>query len=729
MITFRDPPVPGQLSQSGLTMVEESLVRGRFFPRCWSSTGFIANHLWPVHGGVPMEQNMPDIGALPAEAFDLEMDGQSLQGGWEWHGAAASPPGPREQDNGVLRLRSSIRPVEIALRTASDATGFLVRHMEITNTGDRPAALARVAPWAGILWGAPWEGPRPVTRDFIGEGASPFSLGRCTEEEWAREGAFRWQAISHGVTRIEHTKGSSGNDDPSVILRNEITGELAVICLAWSGNWAISVRASIPDSAHAWLSFRVEPLGDAPLRVVAPGETITTPAVHLGLFRGDLDTAVQALHAHERCSVLPPQPEGLGERVIYNHWGYGEWQMTPAYLEAEMGLAAEVGAELFVVDAGWFSPLATDWAHSVGTWKPHAERFPEGFLPTVAKAHDKGLLIGLWVEAERVAAGSWVPTEHPDWVLRRDGKELGIAGTEPGGLLDLANPDCAKWLEGEIERVVTEYGLDMFRLDYNAYPGRGGQHSVAGFVESELWRHCEAVYGIFDRLRARHPRLILENCAGGGARKDLGIAARFHTFWTSDWQSVPRTLQVLNGVSMFLPPERMNRLAGAAMQSQFFGDLDTQLRVPLFGHYALSGLTPDRAVWNPMQKDRVRHYISIYRDFVRSWLPACRVYHHTPVLAGYAEPRGWCVLEYAAPDMSRGLAGIFRLAGEAPDTWRFKARGLDRGARYRVTWDGSGQAADIEGWRLAEQGLEVRRSMPLTSELLLFERIAEDRRG
>jgi alpha-galactosidase len=333
------------------------------------------------------------------------------------------------------------------------------------------------------------------------------------------------------------------------------------------------------------------------------------------------------------------------------------------------------------------------------------------------------------VEAERVAAGSWVATEHPDWILRRDGRELGIPGTEPGGLLNLANKACAAWLEEEIERIVTEYSLDMFRLDYNAYPGRGGEHAVPGYVESELWRHCEAVYGIFDRLRSRHPRLILENCAGGGARKDLGIAARFHTLWTSDWQSVPRTLQVLNGVSVFLPPERLNRLAGVAQEAQLFGDLDTQLRVPLFGHYALSGVTPDRSIWNPLQRERVRHYVNLYRDFIRPWLPDCRVYHHTPVLEGYAEPRGWCVLEYVSPDRARGMAGLFRLAGDAPETWRFIARGLDKAGLYRVRWDGAGQAADIEGWRLAEQGLEVRRSLPLTSELLLFERIAGDRRG
>ncbi len=97
-------------------------------------------------------------------------------------------------------------------------------------------------------------------------------------------------------------------------------------------------------------------------------------------------------------------------------------------------------------------------------------------------------------------------------------------------------------------------------------------------------------------------------------------------------------------------------------------------------------------------------------------------FQHTPQLDGRAEPRGWCVIEYASRDRSRGMAGIFRLAGDAPETWRFKARGLDRGSRYRVSWGSTGQAAEIDGLRLAEEGLEIRRSLPMTSELLLFQR-------
>ena len=726
-IVFRNDPEPAQIATSGLSVLVESLSRGRFVRRQFASQGFVNPGLMPTHDVPGFQASDPQALSLPVEAFDLEIDGQSLQGGWEWAAAHPHEDARAGVEHGVVHLSSSRRPIAVEVHTLVDGSGIVVRWLQVTNMGDQPAALGRVAPWCGILWNG--EGyAKPSPAQCVPQAAAPFVLGRCMSEEWGQEGAFRWMPLPPDMLRIEHIKGTSGNDDPNFMLRNDLTGEIIIGALAWSGNWALSFRTRPLDpqasweGAPLWLEVRAEPIADCPQRVIAPGETVKTPAMHIGVLRGGLDAAVQALHDHERRAVLPPQPEGRGERVIYNHWGYVSHDMNPAYLIGEIDIAAEVGAELFTVDAGWFSPLGGSWWDTVGQWRPDPQRLPDGLDPIREHAHAKGLLLGLWVEAERVAPNSWVAREHPEWVLTRDGRPI-TPTPDGGGTLNLAIPDCAAWLEAEINRIVDEYQLDMFRLDYNFYPGRGGENSRAGFIESGFWRHYEVLYGIFDRLRQRQPELILENCAGGGGRKDLGIAARFHTYWTSDWQSAPRTVQVINGVSLFLPPERLNRLAGVGQNAQLHGDLDTQLRVPLFGHYSISGVAPARDVWNPRQRERVRHAISLYKEFARPWLPRCRVYHHTPELAGRGEPQGWCVLEYVAADASRAMVGLFRLAGDADVSYRFRARGLDRGALYRVTWDNSGQAAEIAGWVVINDGLEVRCERPLTSELLLFERV------
>ncbi len=54
------------------------------------------------------------------------------------------------------------------------------------------------------------------------------------------------------------------------------------------------------------LTFKIGPISTHVLRVVDPGETIATPAVHLAHVKGDFDATVQAMHNHIRRSVLPP---------------------------------------------------------------------------------------------------------------------------------------------------------------------------------------------------------------------------------------------------------------------------------------------------------------------------------------------------------------------------------------------------------------------------------------
>jgi len=726
-IVFRHEPEHVQIAINGLGVMVESLTNGRLGRRMLACQGFLNRVLIATHDQPGFQPPNPQALSLPFESFDLDIDGQSLQGGWEWVDARLDDCVQPGASHSAVRLSNSRRPVEIEVHTLVDGTGVFTRWLTITNVGKQPAALSRVAPWAGLLWGGPAV-PLPSPTQHLNAGQPPFVLGRCVSEEWGREGAFRWMPLPPDTLRVEHIKGTSGNDDPHFLLRNDLTGEIAIGALAWSGNWALSFRtrpldiAASWEGAPSWLEVKAEPFGDPPLRVIAPGETVATPALHIGVFRGSLDVAVQALHQHERAGVLPPQPSGRGERVIYNHWGYVAHDMTPTYLLEEIDIAAEIGAELFMVDAGWFSPLGANWWNTVGEWRPDPQRLPEGLDPIREHAHSKGLLLGLWVEAERVAPNSRVAREHPEWVLARDGQPI-TPTPEGGGTLNLSNPECAAWLEREINRIVDEYRIDMFRLDYNFYPGRGGENARDGFTESAFWRHYEVLYGIFDRLRQRHPELLLENCAGGGARKDLGIAARFHTYWTSDWQLLPRAIQVLNGVSLFLPPERLSRMAGVGQDAQLFSDLDSHLRVPLFGHYAISGVAPDRDVWSEKQRERVIHAIRLYKEFVRPWLAACIVYHHTPELAGRGDPHGWCVLEYVAADGSRAMVGLFRLAGDGEPMWHFRSRGLDRGARYRVTWDNAGQSAELEGWRLMDEGLRITCERPLTSELLLIERV------
>jgi alpha-galactosidase len=314
-----------------------------------------------------------------------------------------------------------------------------------------------------------------------------------------------------------------GFDDPVFIVRNEAMGQYFIGHLAWSASWRmefdINEDTSVGSSGSG-LKFRIGPTTAPPghsfppaQRVLAPGETVGTPAVHLGDVEGDLDAAVQAMHDHLRRTVLLKGKPGREYLIQYGapgDTGYMAMQggdssgMTEAKILQHIDIAAAVGAEVFIVDAGWWD--------TPGDWLPSPRRFPRGLEPIVAYAHKKGLLFGLYVEIERVNAwnvgedlgNSKVAREHPDWV-------------GPKAILDLSKPEVAAYVESELTRIIERYKLDLYRLDFNPFATYEGPITERhGFRESHYWRYYEAFYGIFERIHKKYPDLILQQCAAGG---------------------------------------------------------------------------------------------------------------------------------------------------------------------------------------------------------------------
>lgn len=697
--------IDGVRYTTGLTIYDEALIAGRWVGRYLAANGFAE-----VEENVVAGLDLAHQAHLPTQAFDLTIDGQAMHFGWRMVETGEQPPDRPGTRHAVVTLAHLLRPVVVRIHTVLDGGPVLERWLEITNTGEQPAALVAVAPWGGVLMRVRGGGSHGA---LPGHDGHLFSIGRFVDPAWGNEGDFVWESLPWGTLRLEGRRGRSGRPAPFFIIRNEATGELAIGELGWSGNWSIECTCEEDQATGAaWLAWRAGPQAPAPMRVLAVGETVATPTMHLGYLHGDLDDAVQAMHAHVRSSVILPQPEGRADRVVYNHWSYARHELSEPVLLHEIDVAHAVGAELFIVDAGWFGHSGSNWVTTVGDWEA-GDRLPNGLEPIFGHARARGLLYGLWMDAERIGPESRIAREHPDWLLQRDGMPVGSA-------LDLLNSAAAAWLEGEINRLVDRYDLDLFRLDYNTDVGEGGYRMHAGYYENSLWRHYEVLYGIFDRLHARRPDLLLENCASGGGRTDLGLLRRFHYTWITDWPALPRSIKIFNGMTLALPPEACDRNAGVGQDGHLQGDLTTQIRSCLLGHFTLTGIYPPGERGDAAHLAHIRRLVVLYKERIRPWLRTSRVYHHTPLLRG-REPGGWCAIELIAADRQHGAAGIFRLAGPGESEYSFRPRGLDLSRRYRVTYDNSGQSSEWAGAALMEHGLTVRLDRPLASELLLLE--------
>jgi alpha-galactosidase len=688
---------------SGLMLCDEELYRGRWVNRYWTSTG-------QIKADFHMEGQSQARGSLPIDSFQLAIEGQDLAGSWRWVNAGQTEVKNPDGLLVTIELASTIRPISVKLHTLMHGGPVMIRWLDITNTGNKPTAITKVSPWSGMLWNSDGYNER------IKENEAPFEVATAKYEEWGREGAWTFDPVSNGTRTVSGTRGRSGWGHPSFFARNRATGEWFVASLGWSGNWTMHVTG-VEDQPRdlARLFFDLGPAAADPvLRVLAPGETVTSPETHLLLIRADLDHVIQALHEHVRNNVLPANVPGREYQVESNHRGYIVDHEDEAGIKREIDLAADVGAEEFLIDAGWYGPDPNVWWNNAGDWYA-GSWLPNDLNPIREYARQKGLLFGLWVEIESIGQASKLRKEHPDWVLTRNGKPVAN-----GRLLDFANPAVVAWAESEIVRLIRKYDLDMFRLDFNSTAEEGGNRMQDGFIENTDWRHVEALYGIFDRVRKRFPRVIFQNCAGGGGRLDYGILRRFQNTELSDWMRAPRGLKILNGMTWLLPPEILLRTFGTETDGlEGDGDVDLQLRTAMLSRPIFRGISPTLPEFNPLLREKIRSGVQLFKSTVRPIMINSRVYHHTP-LVPMLEPSPWIVLEYASPERTRAVVGLFRTSQDGDPVFRFIPRGLDLGRTYRVTFYNEGQKVEIPGSQLLD-GIPIRLDEALTSEMLVFE--------
>jgi alpha-galactosidase len=699
-VLFVDGPEPVISYRTGWVVYEESLINGHFVGRGWNGAGYVNFYDGRLD---PTEYPMP-------EAFRIEIDGQSLAGDWKWGGLEKKAISD-VQLHVVITLIHAVRPVTLKVHTKLDGTPVLTRWLEVTNTSTKPAALATISSWSGILR------KNDRWRLDLGNTKLPlYSLGYFENAKWGTEGNFQWHDMPAAGYRVDGRYRRDRYRQPMFMLRNNATGEFFIGQLAWTGGYGFEfdLNVEIGTAEAAAITFAAGPDALAPMRVLQAGETISSPEMHLGLIFGDLDAAVQAMHTHLRRSVF--QPPARNQRGWIESGLGPELGITPEQLNNAIDVAAEIGAEVFFVDASWYTPPGGDWWKTVGDWNADLQRFPLGLQPFRERTHAAGMLWGLWMDAERVGASSHIAKEHPDWLaMNYDGKR------EIGGLLDLTNPEAAKWMESQIIRVIEENKLDFFRLDYNTDPHRGIKTVRDGYVENGYWRYYETLYAIYDRLRARFPEVIFENCSGGGGRTDIGMVRRFNHTDATDWQIAPRSFTITNGMTMALPPECVDRLLGG-QDGQTAGEFDFQSRLLLFLEPKFGFLSPPGVTPNPIFVQRTKHWVALYKDFIRPFISTSLIYHHTPETSG-RDPQGWGVLELASVDRARDVCGLFQLSAPTNSEYRLHPRGLSVSRRYKVTFDNLGESIVIDGFTLVEQGILVRLETALTSELIIFEAV------
>jgi len=467
------------------------------------------------------------------------------------------------------------------------------------------------------------------------------------------------------------TAGRSSNVSPWF---NVDWGSGGVItAIGWSGQWCASVE---------FRDGRVRTqAGMQNLHcVLHPGESLRSPRIlQLRWQSGDQYGAYNLFRRTMFAHIMPRingrlvVPPIVHLSTSFYELNNSSEQNVLSHLTSIEGM----GFEMFWLDAYWTGP--NGFPDSMGNYGFPIERvepkdrFPHGLKVIGEAVEQAGLGFVLWFEPERVAAGTFLAKEHPEWVMS--------PGGDGSGLLDLGIPEARQYMTDYLNAAIKAYKVSCLRIDYNIEPLPFWQFmdkndpNRVGMAEM---RYVEGLYQMWDDIRKANPKLFIDNCASGGRRIDLETVSRSISLWRSD-----NTCDMLD--------KKPTTIALAAIKNQLMsGGLN---RYVPFSTVGQMGATPYlfRSGFNAGiafgEDVRPKDYP---RDLLKQGIAEGKLIRRYffgdfyPLLESGADPQSWCVLQYHRPKECDGMVMAFRRQ-QSPDSTRVcELRAIDPAASYRV---------------------------------------------
>jgi len=541
---------------------------------------------------------------------------------------------------------------------------------------------------------------------------------------------YTWRGTS---STYSHPKENESREIIPWFLVEETAGENNAwyVGVEFSGRTELTLHRS-GNSVKGSVGLNSEP---GPFRTrLEPGESFATPTIFLGASRGGPDAAGNALRRWVRQVLGNPAAwnDPHYPLLVNNSWGAG-MNIDEDLDRAMIRDAADLGLEMFHQDAGWF--------RGVGDWYPNLEKFPHGLAALADEAHKHGMKFGLWVDWTQAAFNTqvgalnardpkvrdWMVTDlPPDWK------------PEPfkGQTIDLGLPAAKDWAQHEVERIVSDYHLDM--LEHDGYlVAQGCDRSDHPHAPPDDWDKCiykawgsywvessnstdvsyhavHAYYDIYSQLRKNHPGILLEVCNDGGRMVDFGSAAHADYFSITDTYDPLSNRRAFYDASHVLP---------SAMLESYVEKWPTPRREN-FLYMLRSGMMGwltvmmDTTTWTSERHALAKEEFALYKQQLRPLIRDADLYHIS------SRPDGvhWDGIEYYDPRTRRGVVYAFRGSTQAESKHNFILKGLQPGSTYSVNFhDRSSPDRTATGQQLLAQGVNVKLAIPNSSELIFIE--------
>jgi alpha-galactosidase len=410
----------------------------------------------------------------------------------------------------------------------------LTRHMTVLNLGDEAFHL---------------EQAMSATLDMEDGSFCLLTLDGTT----LREFTPCVQPLRPGIMEVSSTRGiSSHQHSPNIALlrggADQYQGEVAGVSLLYSGNFtlraemdqygALRVQAGINPFRFCWL--------------LKKGERFDTPEVVLAWSDRGLNGLSACMHPFIFRHILRGNWQYKTRPLLLNTWEACYFDVNEEKLYTLGDACAKRGVELLALDDGWFGHRNAANS-SLGDWWCNKEKFPHGLDAAADRLNGMGLKMGLWVEPEMVSPDSELYRSHPDWCLHVNGR----VRTEWRNqlVLDLSRADVTDYIMESLDRLLQSGKITYLKWDLNRRLTEAFSELLPPDRQAEVChRYMLGLYKILAHVTEKYPEVLLENCASGGGRFDMGMLCYFHQGWLSDNTDAVSRLAMQDAASIFFPP-------------------------------------------------------------------------------------------------------------------------------------------------------------------------------
>lgn len=560
-----------------------------------------------------------------------------------------------------------------------------------------------------------------------------LSLASLHLEVWGNDYSFTTFDGAWGSERRRHTRplecgkcetasyigSSSAFRNPFVLLGRE--GDVYGVNLVYSGNHREFAESDA--SRRTRVATGINPCQFS--WELAPGETFFAPEAVMVYGKTDGEVSLR-MHEFVSRHIIRGKWKDRERPVLVNNWEGTYFSFTREKILAIARKAAEAGAELFVLDDGWFGKRDSDTC-SLGDWTDYEEK--TGGIESLAdEIRAMGLKFGIWVEPEMISEDSELYRKHPEYAMK-------IARRDPHRqrnqlMLDLADPQVQGYVYRAVSRVIAQCKAAYVKWDYNRFMTDCFDRNVRG--GEYFHRYILGLYSVIARLVERFPNVLFESCASGGGRFDLGMLCYMPQVWTSDNTDARERTIIQSGTAYAYPQSTMGAHVSASPNEQTgnSNSLQTRFHVACGG---LLGYESDFTKLSDEELEEVRSQIAFYKKY-RGVLQF-GVYHRL----GDAVGGEWSGFITVARDGSKAVA-VIAVPEKRTSEFNLRVRfaGLEEGALYHVRYrkaDGTLVSVCRASGALLLRGsfplqdlfaeTDVHRfSNPLYTRMFVFEKVA-----